>query len=323
MKKIFKSEIIGSLAAFLIIFIIASISTPRFFDAQNLSNQIMQVCVTAFLAIGATLVILTGGIDISCGSAVALQTMVMATLVKEFHFSIGATIVLVIILATIMGVYNGLLIAYLRIPPFIATLASQGIFRGISFMFNNGAPMQSISKAVESIFYTKVLGIPITLFYILFFYAAAFIFLKYSQTGRKIYAVGGNMAAARLSGINVNRVLVVTYALAGFFTGIASVLMACRLNSGSQNYGPGMEMTAIAAAVIGGASMTGGKGSVISTFIGAMTVLVVQNVLNLNSIQTAVQQVVIGVIIMLAVILDIWRPQMASALRKIRKVQEC
>jgi ribose transport system permease protein len=319
MKKLFKSEIIGPLAAFLIIFIIASISTPRFFDAQNISNQIMQVCVTAFLAIGATLVILTGGIDISCGAAVALQTIVMATLVKFMNVSVGAAIVIVILLGVFMGFYNGVLVAYLRIPPFITTLASMGIFRGISFMFNNGAPLQSISPVVETIFYTKVLGIPITLLYILVFYGAAFIFLKYSQTGRKIYAIGGNMAASRLSGINVNRVLVIAYSLAGFFTGIASVLMACRLNSGSQNYGPGMEMSAIAAAVIGGTSMTGGKGSVISTFIGAMTVLIVQNMLNLNSVQTAVQQVAIGIIIMLAVILDIWRPQMESALKKLSR----
>ncbi|HWQ74743.1 MAG TPA: ABC transporter permease, partial [Syntrophomonas sp.] len=314
-------DIIGPLSAFVIIFLIASVTTPRFFDAGNIHNLILQVCVTAFLAIGATLVILTGGIDISSGSAIALQTMVLATMVKFMNVPVWQAIILVIILATIMGLYNGALVAYLRIPAFIATLASQAIFRGIAFLFNNGSPLQSISPEVEPIFYTKIGFVPITFFYIFVFYTAAFTLLKYTQLGRKIYAVGGNESAARLSGINVKSVLLVTYAMAGFFTGIAAVLMACRLNSGSQNYGPGMEMTAIAAAVIGGTSMIGGKGNVVSTFIGAMIVLIVQNVLNLNSVPTSVQQVVLGIIIMLAVVLDVWRSQLSKIFIKTSKAE--
>ena len=281
MKKILKSEIIGPFIAFLVVFLLACISTERFLVLSNLRNLVLQICVTAFLAVGATFVILTGGIDISCGSAVALQT--------------------------IMGAFNGFLVSYLKIPAFIATLSSQSMFRGLSYMINNGSALQSLSTDTEKIFYTTVFGLPITLIYIVVFFALAHIFLTYTRSGRKIYAVGGNMEAAQLSGIHVKHTLMLTYSLAGMCTGIAAVLYACRLNSGSQNFGPGMEMSAIAAAVIGGTSMTGGKGKVVATLIGAGTVLIVQNVLNLNSISTAIQQVVNGMMILLAVLLDVWR----------------
>jgi len=303
--------------AFAVIFLLATVTTPQFCTLANLRNQILQICVTAFLAIGATLVILTGGIDISCGAAVAMLTMSFAGFCKFWGMSVWMSMALTLVCALLMGLLNGVLVATVRIPPFIATLATQGIFRGIAYMINGGSALNRLADVAEDVFYAKVFGfIPITLIYILIAYAAVYIFLKYSQTGRKIYAVGGNAAAAKLSGINVNNVLLVTYVLAGLFTGIAAILMACRLNSGSQTYGSGMEMSAIAAAVIGGASMSGGKGNIVSTFIGAATVLIVQNVLNLNSIPTSFQYIANGVMILIAVSLDIWRPQMAALFKK-------
>ena len=307
MKKILKSEIIGPFIAFLVVFLLACISTERFLVLSNLRNLVLQICVTAFLAVGATFVILTGGIDISCGSAVALQTMLFATMIKSWGLSVWAGVVLLVFVGVIMGAFNGFLVSYLKIPAFIATLSSQSMFRGLSYMINNGSALQSLSTDTEKIFYTTVFGLPITLIYIVVFFALAHIFLTYTRSGRKIYAVGGNMEAAQLSGIHVKHTLMLTYSLAGLCTGIAAVLYACRLNSGSQNFGPGMEMSAIAAAVIGGTSMTGGKGKVVATLIGAGTVLIVQNVLNLNSISTAIQQVVNGMMILLAVLLDVWR----------------
>ena len=319
LKKFRKSEVLGPFLAFAVIFILATISTPQFCTLSNMRNQILQICVTAFLAIGATLVILTGGIDISCGSAVAMLTMTFAGFIKFWGFNVWTSIIATLIISTIMGMLNGALVAFVRIPPFIATLATQGIFKGIAFMINKGSALNRLSDVAEAIFYTKIFGaIPITLLYILIAYVGMYIFLKYTQMGRKIYAVGGNSSASMLSGIAVNKVLMTAYSMAGVFTGIAAILMACRLNSGSQTYGSGMEMGAIAAAVIGGSSMSGGKGNIISTFIGAATVLVVQNVLNLNSIATSFQFIANGVMILVAVSLDIWRPQL-TALFKIKK----
>lgn len=320
MKKFVKSDILGPLTAFLVIFLLATVTTPQFCTLANMRNQILQICVTAFLAIGATMVILTGGIDISCGAAVAMLTMTFAAMCNFWGFSVWASMGMTLVFAVLMGLLNGVLVACVRIPPFIATLATQGIFRGIAFMINNGSALNRLADVAEAIFYTKIFGvIPITLLYILVAYAAVYLLLKYTQLGRKIYAVGGNASAAKLSGINVNQVLLVSYVLAGLFTGIAAILMACRLNSGSQTYGSGMEMSAIAAAVIGGASMSGGKGNIVSTFIGAATVLVVQNVLNLNSIATSFQYIANGIMILIAVSLDIWRPQMASLIKKISR----
>lgn len=308
MKRVFKSQLAGPLIAFLVIFIVATITTPRFFDFNNFSNQILQVAIISIMAIGSTLVIVTGGIDISPGAAMALQTMLIAVFIKDLKMSVPATLALILLIGLVMGVYNGVLVAYLRIPAFIATLASQNIFRGLSFMLNNGAPLQSLSGELEPIFYTKLLGkLPIVLFYILILYIIAYQFMKYAQVGRNIYAIGGNENAARLSGINVKHITVITFAIAGILTAAASFLMSCRLNSGSQNYGSGLEMSAIGAAVIGGASLSGGKGNVAATFIGAMTIVIVQNVLNLNSIPTAVQSIVTGAIIMIAVFIDMWK----------------
>jgi len=316
MKKITKSDIMGPLSAFLVIFIIAALSTPQFLTFANIRNQILQICVTAFLAVGATLVILTGGIDISCGSAVALLTMAFAAECKFLSFPLPVAIIVTLCLGLVMGAVNGTLVAYVRIPPFIATLATQGIFQGFAYMVNGGSSLNRVHAFAENLFYTKVFGvIPITLIYIVVAYGIMYYFLKYKQLGRKIYAVGGNSAAAKLSGINVRNVLLFVYTLAGFFTGIAAILMACRLNSGSQTYGSGMEMSAIAAAVIGGTSMTGGKGNIISTFIGAATVLIVQNVLNLHSIPTSWQSVANGIMILAAVSLDVWRAQFTGFFR--------
>ena len=316
-KGFFRSAFIGPLAALMLIFIIASITTENFFAIGNITNQLMQVCVVSLVSIGATLIIISGGIDISSGAAISLNTMIMAVAIKSLHFPIWLSILLVICLGTILGLLNGVLIAYFMIPPFITTLASQGIFRGFSYMLNNGAPLQSLSDDLTYLFYGKILGIPIVIYYILFFYVVIYIFLKYTRTGRQIYAVGGNASAARLSGINVKKTLLLTYTLAGIITSFAAVVMACRLNSGSQSYGIGMEMYAIAAAVIGGASLAGGKGNIGCTFIGAMIMVVVQNTLNLRGIPVAVQQIVTGMIIAMAVFVDIWRGSLGDTFKKL------
>ncbi|MCP4402872.1 MAG: ABC transporter permease [bacterium] len=221
-------------------------------------------------------------------------------------------ILIIIALGGLLGLYNGVLCAYLRIPAFITTLASLGIFRGMAFMINKGSPIFSVSKMVQSLFYGKFLGLPLVFYYIILFYGVTAIFMKYTEAGREIYAVSGNAAAARFSGINVKRVTMLAFVIAGMMAGVASVLMTARLNSGSPNYGVGMELSAIAAAVIGGASLSGGHGNILSTLFGALTIVIVQNALNLHAVPTSVQNIIIGFIIMLAVFIDMWRAEIGA-----------
>ena len=217
----------------------------------------------------------------------------------------------------LLGSINGFLTAYVRIPSFITTLAGLSAYRGMAFMFNNGSPVFSITDSLDILFYGKILGIPMPFFYVVFFFALAGFAMRYTRLGRHIYAVGGNAPAAQLSGINVKRTQLLSFVIAGFMAAVASILMAARLNSGSPNYGVGMELQAIAAAVIGGASLAGGRGNILSTLFGALTIVIVQNGLNLNAVPTSLQNIIIGLIIVLAVGIDMWREEIGLVFRRL------
>ncbi|MFO1151738.1 MAG: ABC transporter permease [Alsobacter sp.] len=316
--KMLLREIAGPLAALLVVAALVAATTPAFRDAGNLSNLVLQVSIVAIVAIGSTMVIFSGGIDLSPGSAIALLTVVFAVLIKQIGLPLPLAIVAVLVLGVALGFLNGAVTAYLRIPSFITTLAALSAFRGVAFMFNNGSPVFQLSPDLEAIFYGRLLGIPLPLFYLAALYALAFWFLRHTAPGRCMYAVGGNPHAARLSGIDVRRTQLLAFVLAGLAAAIGAILMAARLNSGSPNYGVGMELSAIAAAVIGGASLAGGRGNIINTALGAMTIVIVQNGLNLNAVPTSVQNVITGVIIVLAVGIDMWRPEIGRALGRLR-----
>lgn len=315
MTRVLASPIAGVLSAMILVSIIVAATTDHFLDQGNLSNLALQVSIVSIVAIGSTFVILVGGIDLSPGSAIALMTMVFAILAKNMGWSLAAAIAAVLVLGLLLGLVNGVLTAYLRIPAFITTLATLSAFRGVAFSFNNGSPIFSISPNIEALFYGTLGGIPLPLFYVVALYALAFWFLRYTAAGRQIYAVGGNANAARLSGIDVKRTQLLAFVIAGLAAAIGAVLMAARLNSGSPNYGVGLELSAIAAAVIGGASLVGGRGHVVNTVIGAMIIVIVQNALNLNAVPTSAQNVIIGSIIVLAVGIDMWRSEVAAAAR--------
>jgi ribose transport system permease protein len=206
----------------------------------------------------------------------------------------------------------------LKVPSFIATLAGLSIFKGVAFLFNNGSPIFSISENFEVFFYGKLFGIiPLPFIYVAIFYIFFVLYMNYSKLGREIYAVGGNEIAAKFSGINVKKVKFITFVIAGAMAGIASILMASRLNSGSPNYGSGMELSAIAAAVIGGASLLGGRGDIINTLLGALIIIIVQNGLNLNAVPTSLQSITIGIIILIAVLIDMWKTGIAELFKKL------
>jgi ribose transport system permease protein len=217
----------------------------------------------------------------------------------------------------LLGALNGVLVAWARIPSFIVTLAGLIAYRGVALMFNKGSPVFSVDPAFDAVFYGRLFGVPLPCFYLVTLYGAAAVMMVGTRIGREIMAVGGNPAAARLSGIQVQRVQTIAFTMAGGMTAIGAILMSARLNSGSPNYGQTLELQAIAAAVVGGASLAGGRGNILATLIGSLTIVIVQNGLNLNAAPSAIQNVILGLIILLAVGIDMWRPQMLRFLRRI------
>lgn len=312
MNRLLGGNIAGPALALAVIVLIVALTTNRFFDMGNLSNLALQVSVVSVVAIGATIVILTGGIDLSPGSAIALLTLVLAILIKNFGMPLLPAVLIVVACGALLGLVNGAIVAFLRIPSFIATLAAFSAYRGLAFLLTDGAPIVSVSPDLSSLFYGSVFGLPLPFYYVVVAFAGFAVFLNHTAPGRRFYAVGGNAHAARLSGIRVNGVRLAAFVLAGVCYAAGAVMFAARLNSGSANYGTGMELQAIAASVIGGASLTGGRGNVIGTLIGALIITVVQNAMNLNGVQSSVQAIVVGLIILLAVGLDMWRPEVAT-----------
>lgn len=314
MKRIFDAQLIGPFAAMVIVILIVALTTDRFLNPGNLSNLFLQVSIVALIAIGATVVIFAAGIDLSSGSMVALLTMILAQMLKFMGLPLMVALPLLLIAGVLLGLLLGVITAYGRIPSFITTLAGLIAFRGLALTFNNGSPIFSLDPGLEPIFYGKLIGVPLPFFYLLVFYGLAAFTMNFTKLGREIYAVGGNPAAAILTGINVRKVQAMTFAIAGFMTAVGAVLMSARLNSGSPNYGQTLELQAIAAAVVGGASLAGGRGNILATFMGAMTIVIVQNGLNLNAAPSSVQNIVLGLIILLAVGIDMWRVELSALL---------
>ena len=317
MKRIFDTQLIGPFAAMVIVALIVALTTDRFLNPGNLSNLALQVSIVALIAIGSTIVIFAAGIDLSSGSMVALLTMILAQLLKFMDVPLFIALPMILIIGGMLGLLLGVITAYGRIPSFITTLAALIAFRGLALTFNNGSPIFSLDPALEPIFYGRFLGIPLPFFYLVFFYGLAAYVMNFTKLGREIYAVGGNPAAAVLTGINVKKVQATTFVIAGFMTAVGAILMSARLNSGSPNYGQTLELQAIAAAVVGGASLAGGRGNVLATLMGAMTIVIVQNGLNLNAAPSSVQNIVLGLIILLAVGIDMWRAEISALMGRL------
>jgi ribose transport system permease protein len=316
LARVLQSDFVGPLGALLLISLFLAITTPNFLAAQNFRNISLQVSVLSILAIGSTVVILAGGIDLSPGSMIAVLTMSLAVFVKLNGLPLWLGIVLTLLVGAGLGAFNGFLVAYLRIPAFIVTLATLSGFKGIALTIGPGSPIFQLSEGLRQIFYGTLFGVPLPFVYVVGLYVAAFIVLEHTKLGREIYAIGGNSSASALSGINVRRVQFLTFVLAGAMYSIGAVLLAARLNSGSPNYGNQVELQAIAAAVVGGASLYGGRGRIVNSLFGALIIVVVQNGLNLNNVSTSMQSLTIGGIIVIAVGLDIWGRTIRGWLRR-------
>lgn len=311
------------LLVLLMVGIMAILQPDVFFSWRNLTNIGRQNVMNALLALGMFVVIVTAGIDLSVGSTLALGMMALAVAVirdgAPWYLGIG----LPLLAGMGVGLVNGLALTQLKLPhPFIATLGTQFIVRGLTNIISGGVPFSGLPEQVRllgarDLFTSPVLGegrdFPIAVVVVLVCYVLMWVFLEHTRTGRHIYAIGGNPQAARVSGINVSGTLTLVYTLCGLFAGVAALLLAGRTNSGFPNAGLGSELDAISAVIIGGASFFGGRGSVAGTLAGVLVIGLLRNALNLLGVQVFWQQVLIGVVIIVAVWLDVLRRKAGSA----------
>ncbi|MFC3780952.1 ribose ABC transporter permease [Bacillus chungangensis] len=310
-KKLFKTNSqsilkkIGPLIGLLLIVIIISIMSPSFLTLNNLLNVLRQVSINALIAFGMTFVILTGGIDLSVGSTLALSGAVTAGLMAGGTDPILAMLI-GLILGAILGAINGIIITKGKVAPFIATLATMTIYRGLTLVYTEGKPISGLgdSAAFKMLGKGYFLGIPVPVLTMAIAFGVLYFLLKKTTFGRRVYAVGGNEEASRLSGISVDRVKIYVYALTGMLAALSSLILTSRLNSAQPTAGSMFELDAIAAVVLGGTSLTGGRGWIVGTLIGAMIIGVLNNGLNLIGVSSFFQQVVKGAVILVAVLLD-------------------
>jgi ribose transport system permease protein len=288
----------------LVIVAIGYLVTPNFLSMRNFGNVVSFSSIIAILAIGQFYVILTGGIDLSVGANLALSTVV-AALTLQAGMDAGTATLFTLGTCTAVGLANGLLVVWLRIPPFIATLAMMTMVQGFSYIIQSTSLIQIENETFVTWFSDgSLLGISSPIFIFLVVTVIAAFVSRFSTFGRRLYAIGGNREAARLSGLPVARDLLVTYSISGFLAGLAGLLTAAQLLQGSSLVGRGYELDAIAAVVVGGASLAGGNGNPLSTVIGVFVLATIVNIMNLVGISSEPQFVIKGAVIVLAVFLS-------------------
>ncbi|KAB2588751.1 ABC transporter permease/substrate-binding protein [Streptomyces arboris] len=301
----------GALSALVVLVVAMSLLSGDFLTTQNLLNVGVQAAVTAILAFGVTFVIVSAGIDLSVGSVAALSATVLAWSATSAGVPVVLAVVLAIVTGIACGFVNGALISYGKLPPFIATLAMLSIARGLSLVISQGSPI-AFPDSVSRLGDTLGGWLPVPVLVMIAMGLITALILGRTFIGRSMYAIGGNEEAARLSGLRVQRQKIVIYALSGLFAAVAGIVLASRLVSAQPQAAQGYELDAIAAVVIGGASLAGGVGKASGTLIGALILAVLRNGLNLLSVSAFWQQVVIGVVIALAVLLDTLRRKAGS-----------
>ncbi len=294
----------GLLIVFGIICLIISLITPQFLTISNLTIIVTQVSINALLAFGVTFVIITGGIDLSLGSIVAVSGVTSAMLAHPDSYPVLIPIIMGLLAGLLMGAFNGFIITKSKIAPFIVTLGTMTIGRGLALILSDGRPVSNLSDSFNYLGSGTVLGIPVLILIFILVFALCSIILSKTILGRYIYAIGGNEQAARASGINIDRVKLSVYSISGLLAGLAGILLASRITTGQPNAGAGFELDAIAAVVIGGTSTAGGRGTMTGTLIGVLLIGVINNGLDLLNVTSYYQQVVMGIIIIGAVVLD-------------------
>ncbi|WP_139187892.1 ribose ABC transporter permease RbsC [Bacillus tuaregi] len=296
---------LGPLLGLIVLVVIVSILNPSFLEPLNILNLLRQVAINALIAFGMTFVILTGGIDLSVGAILALSSALTAGMIVSGLDPMLA-IIIGCILGGVMGMVNGLFITKGKMAPFIATLATMTIFRGLTLVYTGGNPITGLGDNYLFQLFGRgyFLGIPVPAITMILTFVLLFIILHKTPFGRKTYAIGGNEKAALISGIKVPNVKIMIYSLSGMLAALAGAILTSRLNSAQPTAGTSYELDAIAAVVLGGTSLSGGKGRIFGTLIGALIIGTLNNGLNLLGVSSFYQMVVKGIVILIAVLLD-------------------
>lgn len=290
----------------IVVIVYFTVSSPLFATVDNLQNILLAAAPFALIAFGQTLVILTGGIDLSVGSVIALSAMVAAFVARANPDQLWLAFALAIAAGVAVGLANGLLVSVLNVPPFIATLALLTLASGLAYVIGNGAPINGLPAAYGDLAKFKVLGLQFPVIVMIVGFVILAVVMRRTVFGTRIYAVGGNPQAARIAGIKVPGVLLGVYVISGALAAISGVLLSSRVIAGTPSLGSGYELDAIAAVVIGGASLMGGRGSIWGTLVGLLLIQTLNNGLDLMLVPSYWQMVIKGVLIAAAVSVDVF-----------------
>lgn len=325
-NKIFSASIrellfkIAPLITLIFLSISLSIISENFLTFDNIMNVLRQATTIALIAVGMLIVIITAGIDLSVGPIMALSICVMGIVMRAGVSNPFLLIMVCLLVGTGMGVLNGLLLTRLNLPhPFISTIGTRNVATGLALIITGAAPILGFPKAVEAPGSADINGVPLSFLIVIIVYVLVHLFLNYTVLGREIYSIGGNKDAALLSGINVKNVLTFVYGFSGLMCAFAGIIFVGRVGGALPLAGTTADMDAIAAVIIGGASFFGGKGTVWGTMIGVLLISVIRNGLNLLSASSDLQFVVMGIVIIVAVFIDVIRTKIEEKARRMAK----
>ncbi|NDR56243.1 ribose ABC transporter permease [Pseudoruegeria sp. M32A2M] len=300
-RQLMRSPLVLPMVGLIVVSVLMGFASENFFSVSNILNVLRQVSINGILAVGMTFVILTGGIDLSVGAVMAFSGTVCAGLIVNMGMpgSVGLAGGLLVGLG--LGVFNGILVAWGRMPAIIVTLATMGIARGLGLIYSGGYPISGLPSWIAWFGIGRIGIIPVPVIAMFLIYGLAWVLLERTAFGRHVYSIGGNETAARLSGVKTQRIKLAIYTISGMTSAFAAVILTGRLMSGQPNAGGGFELDAIAAVVMGGTSIAGGRGLIFGTLIGAVLLGILNNGLNLVGINPYLQDVIKGFIILLAI----------------------
>lgn len=309
LMRILQSPLALPLIGLIVVSVLMGLASDNFFSVSNIFNVLRQVSIVGVLAVGMTFVILTGGIDLSVGAVMALVGTITAGLIVNSDIPAPLAMLAGLGLGTVIGLANGALVAWGRMPAIIVTLATMGMARGLALIYSGGYPVSGLPSWLSWFGVGRIGIVPVPVIFMVIVYALAWVLLQRTPFGRHVYALGGNELAAQLSGVRTRKVKLAVYTISGLTSALAAVILTGRLMSGQPNAGVGFELDAIAAVVLGGTAIAGGRGLILGTLIGAVLLGILNNGLNLMGINPYLQDVIKGAIILLAIYIGReWRP---------------
>lgn len=321
MKKIVKSKEFAVFMVLMALIVFFSIMSPQFMQAKNFFNIAKQIATVGICSVGFSFVLITGGIDLSVGYQISLDIVVTAVLMNSFGLNWGLACIIGMVLGTAIGLINGLIIVETHVAPLIVTLSMMTILKGISYLITNGLSIFKFDETFVKLGQGTIGGVvPISLLFLLAIILVGVFILNKTIYGRYFYAIGNNVEAAKLSGVNVKRIQLMAYGLCGFFTSIGAILMLARLNSAQSSTGDGYEFNCLTACVVGGVSSNGGKGTVLGAIIGCLIVGVLENGLAIMNVNEYIQEVIKGLVLLLAVVYDTMSLMKNEKVKKIKAI---